>query len=459
MLDNGKILIIDDEPNLRILYTKLLSLEGFDVETASTGKQGLSLISKEQYRLVISDVKLPDISGLEILKTVKEDHPETEVIMITAYGKIKDGVEAIKTGAFDYVTKGDIDEDEFIFKVKNAFEKSLLRHEIKHLKGKVESKFGFSKISGRSKVILEAVDLARKVAETDATVLLLGETGTGKELFAHAIHNSSSRKNNTFVALNCSAIPKDLQESELFGYVKGAFTGAVKDKNGFFEEAHLGTIFLDEIGDISHETQAKLLRVLESGTFTKIGETKPVTVDVRIISATNKDLLSETENNNFRSDLYYRLNGFTIKLPSLSERTEDIEILANEFVKLYSGKSQIHVKYVSKEYIDKLKNYRWKGNIRELRNIIERSIILSKSETLTIDTLPVEFLPSEKSPLSVIQETDTSPANQINSLKEIEKNHILKIYSENNFNKTLTAEKLGIGSVTLYRKLKEYDVE
>ncbi|HMS63683.1 MAG TPA: sigma-54 dependent transcriptional regulator, partial [Ignavibacteria bacterium] len=380
-------------------------------------------------------------------------------IMITAYGKIKDGVEAIKTGAFDYITKGDIDEDEFIFKVKNAFEKSLLKHQIKNLKGKVESKFGFSRISGNTKVILNAVDLAKKVAETDAAVLLLGETGTGKELFAQAIHYSSSRKDNSFVALNCSAIPKDLQESELFGYVKGAFTGAVKDKKGFFEEAHLGTIFLDEIGDLSQETQAKLLRVLESGTFSKIGDAKTMNVDVRIISATNKDLLSETESHNFRSDLYYRLNGFTIKLPALNERIDDIEILANEFVKLYSGKSRIHVKNVSEEYIDKLKAYKWKGNIRELKNIIERSIILSGSETLTIDTLPAEFLSADESSLTVIQKNDNSTANQSISLKEIEKNHILKIYSENNFNKTLTAEKLGIGSVTLYRKLKEYDVE
>ncbi len=379
--------------------------------------------------------------------------------MITAYGKIKDGVEAIKTGAFDYITKGDIDEDEFIFKVKNAFEKSLLKHQIKNLKGKVESKFGFSRISGNTKVILNAVDLAKKVAETDAAVLLLGETGTGKELFAQAIHYSSSRKDNSFVALNCSAIPKDLQESELFGYVKGAFTGAVKDKKGFFEEAHLGTIFLDEIGDLSQETQAKLLRVLESGTFSKIGDAKTMNVDVRIISATNKDLLSETESHNFRSDLYYRLNGFTIKLPALNERIDDIEILANEFVKLYSGKSRIHVKNVSEEYIDKLKAYKWKGNIRELKNIIERSIILSGSETLTIDTLPAEFLSADESSLTVIQKNDNSTANQSISLKEIEKNHILKIYSENNFNKTLTAEKLGIGSVTLYRKLKEYDVE
>ena len=459
MKNSGKILLIDDEPNLRLLYSKLLSLEGFDITTASTGNEGLNLISKDQFRLVISDVKLPDISGMEILKIVKEDHPETEVIMITAYGKIKDGVEAIKTGAFDYITKGDIDEDEFIFKVKNAFEKSLLKHQIKNLKGKVESKFGFSRISGNTKVILNAVDLAKKVAETDAAVLLLGETGTGKELFAQAIHYSSSRKDNSFVALNCSAIPKDLQESELFGYVKGAFTGAVKDKKGFFEEAHLGTIFLDEIGDLSQETQAKLLRVLESGTFSKIGDAKTMNVDVRIISATNKDLLSETESHNFRSDLYYRLNGFTIKLPALNERIDDIEILANEFVKLYSGKSRIHVKNVSEEYIDKLKAYKWKGNIRELKNIIERSIILSGSETLTIDTLPAEFLSADESSLTVIQKNDNSTANQSISLKEIEKNHILKIYSENNFNKTLTAEKLGIGSVTLYRKLKEYDVE
>lgn len=459
MSSSGKILLIDDEPNLRILYSKLLSLEGFTVDSAATGREGLNLFSANQYNLVITDVKLPDINGLDILKSINADNPETEVIVITAYGNIKDGVSAIKSGAFDYITKGDIDEDEFLFKVNNAIEKSSLKYQVKHLKKIVESKFGFSRIIGNSDLINEAKELAKKVSVTDATVLLLGETGTGKELFAQAIHNASRRKDNSFVAINCSAIPKDLQESELFGYVKGAFTGALKDKKGFFEEADKGTIFLDEIGDMSQETQAILLRVLESGTFSKIGDTKSRKVDVRIISATNKDLLSETENHNFRGDLYYRLNGFTIKLPSLTERKEDIEILANEFVKVYSGKSQLFIKNVSGEFLEKLKNYEWKGNIRELKNVIERSIILSKSDTLTIDTLPNEFLNETKSVSKKTPEMNPPHDDQSENLKEIEKKHILKIYSENNFNKSVTAEKLGIGSVTLYRKLKEYNVD
>lgn len=451
MSNSESILIIDDEPNLRHLYSKLLSLEGYDIENASTGNEGLKILELKHFSLVITDIKLPDINGLLIIKKVKDSYPDTEVIAITAYGNIQDGVSAIKSGAFDYITKGDIDEDEFILKVKKAVEKATLKDQIKRLREQVDTKFGFSNILGGSKPILDAITLAKKVAATDNTVLLLGETGTGKELFAQAIHNASDRKDKAFIAINCSAIPKDLQESELFGYMKGAFTGALKDKKGLFEEADHGTIFLDEIGDMSPDTQAKLLRVLETKTISKVGDTKTKNIDVRIISATNKDLQSEIEKGLFRSDLYYRLNGFTIKLPSLNERADDIKILADEFIRSYSVKSKKTIPEVSADFMNKLLNYKWKGNIRELKNIIERAIILSESDVLTPDHLTPEFF-EDKTPLV------NSPSNNL-TLEQLEKEYILKILNESNHNKTLTAKKLGIGTVTLYRKLKEYGVD
>jgi len=449
MNNSDSILLIDDEPNLRILYSKLLSLEGFHVDTAENGNEGLSKLKHKEYSLIITDVKLPDIDGIEITEKIKSDFPDTEVIVITAYGNIQDGVTAIKSGAFDYITKGDTDEDEFIIKVKKALEKAGLRNQIKSLRKQVDSKFGFSKITGKSKSVLDAIELAKKVAATDTTVLLLGETGTGKELFAQAIHNAGNWRDKPFIAINCSAIPKDLQESELFGYVKGAFTGANKDKRGFFEEANGGTIFLDEIGDMSNDTQSKLLRVLETKSFSKVGDTKTKALDIRIISATNKDLQSEIEKGNFRNDLYYRLNGFSIQLPSLRERTEDIEILADEFVKIYSAKLQKNISNISERFIKKLKNYRWEGNIRELKNVIERAIILSNSETLDIETLPPEFFDNTSQKLI--------PENL--TLEELEKEYILKTLKKFNDNKTQTAKALGIGTVTLYRKLKEYGFE
>lgn len=452
MSNKGSILLIDDESNLRNLYSKMLSLEGFHVDNAANGKESIELVQDKFYNLIITDVKLPDINGLELLRKFKSDLPNTEIIVITAYGNIKDGVEAIKTGAFDYITKGDTDEDDFLNKVKKAVEKSGMKEQIKNLREFAESKFGFSKIIGSSKAINDALNLAKKVSATDATVLLLGETGTGKELFARAIHNSGKRSNNPFIAINCSAIPADLQESELFGYAKGAFTGAVNDKKGYFQEADKGTIFLDEIGELSFENQAKLLRVFETKSFSRVGDVKLISSDIRIISATNKDLLKETENGSFRKDLYYRINGFTINLPSLNERKEDISILAAEFVKVFSAKSKIKILKMSDEYLKKLTEYNWKGNIRELKNVIERSIILSASETLTPDSLPPEFFSQDDSSLTKI--TSEKP-----TLHELEKDYILKVYEECGFNKSETARKLDIGTVTLYRKLKSFNIE
>lgn len=447
MIEKKSVIIIDDEPSIRNLLSKILTLEGYTVTSFENSKKGLEEIENNFYNVALIDVILPDINGIQLTKLIKEKSADTEIIVMTAYATVRDGVDAVKNGAFDYIEKGK-DEDEIILKINQAAEKSSLKNKIKHLQNKIEKNSGFSALIGKSKLISEAIELAKKVSETDTTVLLLGETGTGKELFAQAIHNSSKRKNKPFVAINCSAIPKDLQESELFGYVKGAFTGAVKDKKGLFEEADSGTIFLDEIGDMNTETQAKFLRVLETNSFTKVGDTKTTNVDVRIISATNKDLKTEIEKGNFKNDLFYRLNTFAIYLPPLRERKDDLELLINNLLLNYNQKLGKNISSINKEALSKLKEYTFPGNIRELKNIIERAVVLAAGSELQADDLPEEIF-----------ESKTINENSSDTLKEIERQHILKTYAESNNNKTLTAEKLGIGSVTLYRKLKEYGIE
>lgn len=443
---NTKILIIDDEPQIRSLLEKILSLEGYDVSSAETATTGLDFLKRETFDIIITDVKLPDINGIRLTKDIKAAYPAAEIIVLTAYGQIKDGVEAMKNGAFDYIVKGGDGED-VLLSVQKAIEKLSLKNQIGNLKKRIDKTFTVDNIVTKSEPVKQALDHAQKVALTDSAVLLLGETGTGKELFAHLIHNLSSRKDKPFIAINCSAIPKDLQESELFGYVKGAFTGAAKDKKGFFEEAAEGTLFLDEAGDMSLDTQAKLLRFLETGKFIKVGDTKERNLNVRIISATNKDLKSDAEKGSFRKDLFYRLNSFIINLPPLRERKEDIEELAYFFLK-NSDKLKKNVTSISQEFMDRLKNYSWPGNIRELKNVIERAIILSESDTLTPNLLPKEFKGDQ-----AIEFNDGL------SLEQIEKKYILQIYNETKHNKTLTAKRLGIGSATLYRKLKEYGIE
>ncbi|MBK8551687.1 MAG: sigma-54-dependent Fis family transcriptional regulator [Ignavibacteria bacterium] len=444
MTDKRHVIIIDDEPNLRLLLERILSLEGYEVKSFETAEEGINSIENNFFHVALIDVILPDINGIQLTKMIKERSPETEIIVMTAFASIRDGIEAMRNGAYDYIEKGK-DEDEIILKVRQAFDKASLKTRINQLQSKVDKKFSFSSITGKAKSISAAIELAKKVADTNTTVLLLGETGTGKELFAQAIHEAGRRKDKAFIAINCSSIPKDLQESELFGYVKGAFTGAVKDKKGFFEAASGGTIFLDEIGDMSIETQSKLLRVLETSTFTKVGDTKNTHVDVRVISATNKDLKAEIEKGSFKNDLFYRLNTFTIELPSLRERKDDIELLINNFINNYNEKLKKSISKANPDFIAKLKEYTFPGNIRELKNIIERAMILCSESELTVEDLPEEIF-----------EIKSAGADHSESLKEIEKQHILKVYSENNHNKTITSEKLGIGSVTLYRKLKEF---
>ena len=446
------ILIIDDEEKIRTLLSRIISLEGFDVSQASDLKNAKKRLEMSEFDVVISDVKLPDGSGVEFSRIIKEKHPATEVILLTAYGNIPDGVQAIKNGAFDYITKGD-DNNKIIPLVYKAVEKVALNKRVIQLEKQLGDKLSFDNIIGKSKTIQSAIDSAKKVAVTDATVLLTGETGTGKEVFAQAIHNASNRAKHNFIAINCSAFSKELLENELFGHKAGAFTGAVKDTKGIFEEANNGTVFLDEIGEMALDLQAKLLRVLESGEFLKVGDNKPTKINVRIIAATNRDLQTEIENGNFREDLYYRINIFNIQLPPLRERVVDIEELAKYFLVKFSQKAGKKMIAISPDYVEALKQHSWKGNIRELRNIIERSLILSDNEELKVESLPSEF----QSPSSSNSQFSTKPLSAF-ELASAEKIHIQKVLNYANGNKTKTAELLGIALTTLYRKIEEYQL-
>jgi two-component system NtrC family response regulator len=444
----NSVLIIDDEEKIRTLLTRIIGLEGFDVYEAANCKIALKKMDQLEPDVVLCDVKLPDGNGVQLVKEIKEKFPLTEIILLTAYGNIADGVQAIKNGAFDYITKGD-DNNRIIPLLHRAIEKATLAKRVRQLEKQVSNKYSFDNIMGTSPFILQAVSLAKKVAATDTTVLLLGETGTGKEVFAQAIHEAGNRNTKAFVAINCSAFSRELLESELFGHKAGAFTGAVKDKKGLFEEASAGTIFLDEIGEIPIELQARLLRVLETGEFIKVGDTKTIKVNVRIIAATNRNLQEEIKEEKFRSDLFYRLSTFQISLPSLKERIEDIESLANYFILVFADKTNKAIPVMQKEYINALKHYRWPGNIRELKNVIERSVILEDAGELTLESLPFEMRAVSQSSSSIMSAFD---------LSSVEKLHIQKVLNYTKGNKTEAARLLNIGLTTLYRKIEEYRI-
>lgn len=441
----SKILIIDDEEKLRSLLARLLKLEGYAISEAGNLKAAKKAIETDEPDVILCDVKLPDGNGVDFIAEIKKKHPFLEIILLTAYGNIPDGIQAMKNGAFDYITKGD-DNDKIIPLLSKAMEKVQLQKRVQQLENLVGKKYSFDSIIGKSKAIQAAIALAQKVAPTDATVLLLGETGTGKEVFAQAIHNASSRAAKSFIALNCGAFTKDLLESELFGYKAGAFTGAIKDKKGLMEEANGGTLFLDEIGEMPFDLQSKLLRVLETSEFIKVGDTKSIKVNVRIIAATNRNLPKQVSKNEFREDLYYRLNVFTINLPSLRERKEDIPLLAAYYTKFFIAKSNSKISGISKEALKVLEAHTWKGNIRELRNVIERAVILRGADLITPETLPYEM-----------QHNSDGVTNSLD-LSAMEKKHIQSVLQYARGNKTEAARLLNIGLTTLYRKMEEYGI-
>ncbi len=439
----ANILIIDDEIKLCSLLARIIELEGYRVFQSHTGKEGLKILTQEDIHVVISDVKLPDINGIELVKAIKERKPYAEVINLTAFGTIQDGVNAIKNGALDYIIKGD-DNDKILPLISKAADKAMLQLKVYQLQNKIKKQFGFENIIGNSKTMHRALELAKKVSATDTTVLLLGETGTGKEVFAQAIHYNSTRNNQNFVAVNCSSFGKELLESELFGHKAGAFTGALKDKKGLFEEADGGTLFLDEIGEMNIDLQANLLRVIETGQFIKVGDTKTSKINVRLIAATNRNLQEAIEKGTFREDLFYRLSVFQIVLPSLNDRKDDIHLLANYYLKEFAGKTNQKISGIEPDFIKSLENHKWKGNVRELKNIIERSVIMCEENILKADLLPMDFYFNQDNRASAFD------------LASVEKNHIRKILLYTKGNKTETASLLNIGLTTLYRKIEEY---
>jgi two-component system, NtrC family, response regulator len=438
----GNILIVDDEEGLRKLLTRIIGLEGFHIDEAGTLKQAADTLKRKQIDVVLCDVKLPDGNGVDFVKEVKSKYPLIEIILLTAYGNIPDGVQAIKNGGFDYITKGN-DNDRIIPLLYQAMDK-VVAEKKSAIKIKEKDTSHFNDIIGSSYKIEQAITLAKKIAPTDTNVLLLGETGTGKEIFANAIHTNSKRAAKPFIAINCSAFTKDLLEGELFGHKAGAYTGATKDKKGLIELAHEGTLFLDEIGEMNIDLQAKLLRVIENGEFIKLGDIRTTTVNVRIIAATNRDLAKSVANGDFREDLYYRLNVFTIQLPPLRERIEDLPLLANYFLEYFANKENKHLLQFSKDAMNLLKQHTWKGNIRELKNVIERATILTETSEILPQHLPYD-----------IQKQDRSSAENL-SLASVEKNHIRRVLQYTKGNKTRAAECLGIGLTTLYRKIEEY---
>lgn len=440
-----EILIVEDNQSVRKVISNLLLKSGYHVEAVENGIAAIDKLQERYFDLVITDYKMEPMNGMELLHKIKGSWPGTEVIMMTAFGSIESSVEAIKGGAFDYITKPF--ENEALLALVNKLVEEKRRHrELRNLVSSIRKQSEFDTIIGESKVILHIMDLVRRAARTDSTILIYGESGTGKELIAKSIHELSPRNDNAFMAINCGAIPENLQESELFGHVRGSFTTAHADKKGLLEVADGGTIFLDEIAEMSASTQVKLLRFLEDNELRRVGENITRKVDVRLIAATNKNLDEEIEKGSFRSDLYYRINVIPLRTPPLRQRKEDIPLLAEHFIQKYNPQPG-GIKKISKRAMAMLTNYDWPGNIRELENIIQRAIALSTDT----DEITPEFLPE-----NLTERDSNNHSEQTNTLLQVEKEVILKTLRRMNGNKRKTAEELGISKATLWRKLKRF---
>ena len=444
------VLAIDDEQLVRWSIEKLLSKEGYEVVSVGTGAEGLLKIKEGMPDIILLDMKLPDIEGMEILRTIKKDNSELPVIMITAYGSIDSAVNAIKAGAFDYIVKP-FDAEKLKLTVNRAIELFKLKNELEIFKDKINNKYGFYRIIAESDEMKKAIDIARRLAESETTVLIQGESGTGKELFARAIHYESTRKDRPFIDLNCSALPVHLIESELFGYEKGAFTDAKTSKKGMFELADRGTLFLDEIGDMDLSTQSKVLRVLETKNFKRLGGTKDIRVDVRIISATNKELKKLVENNSFREDLYYRINVVPLVIPPMRNRKQDIPLLIDYFISAMSKELKKEITGIDKDAVRYFLQYNWPGNVRELKNIIERMILLTNDAVLKKESVPIEL----------VESSENSGADQYSTMEldKVEKELIMKALALADGNQTRAAKALSISRDTLRYRMKKYNVK
>jgi two-component system NtrC family response regulator len=445
------ILVVDDDESLRRVTELQLEEAGYEVVTAASGEQALRILEDQSFPLVITDFKMPGLSGMDLLKAVRKSFPQTSVLMITAFGTVHSAVEAMKAGAYDYITKP-IDYEELVLVVNRAMEHQQLVEEVQHLRTNLDKKYGFESIIGHSKALLMVLEMASRVAPRDSTVLIRGETGTGKELLAHAIHQNSARKSAPFVTINCGAIPRDLLESELFGHVRGSFTGAFTPKRGKVETADGGTLFLDEIGELPLELQVKLLRLIQYGEIEKLGATASETVDVRIIAATHRNLQTLIEDGSFREDLFYRLAVIPLELPPLRERPDDIpELVEHLFLKAKQKHNLDHLKLPA-HLIPYFCGYRWPGNIRELENIIERLTVLSRADEITVNELP-EFLRREKPGYEAAM--FELPPHGI-SLEGVEKELILRALKKFDWNQTKAAAFLDISRRTLIYRMEKY---
>lgn len=451
-----RILIIDDHDDFNQKICSGLESEGYHSEIACDGEYALKLLDEKKFHLVISEIKIPHIDGLEILSNVKSIYPETAFIVMTACGSIETAVNAMKMGACDYITKP-FHFDEMLLLVKKVFEKQGLANEIKHLRNEVQTRYSFGNIIGKNIRMQEVYQLISDVAETDATVLIRGETGTGKELVAKSIHFNSRRKNKVFVSLNCGALPETLLESELFGYEKGAFTGAMRQKIGKFEYADGGTVFLDEVGDLSPTTQIKLLRVLQERVIERVGGNDEIHVDVRIIAATHKDLEDEVENGRFREDLYYRLNVVPIWLPPLRERKEDMLLLTKHFLSKCSQLLRKEITIISQEVINEMMSYDWPGNVRQLENLIERAIIMAKGNAIThIDLSNNKKIKKAESSNAVLAEFLPFKKSKDRLIKDYEREYFVNLLRKNKGNITQTSKISQVDIKTIRRKMEEY---
>ena len=452
-----RILIVDDEEGLRKVLSLLLKKEGYQVDTASGGTEALEHLDRDVYDAVISDIKMPGMSGIELLKNVKARDPQLPVIIMTAFASVDTAIEAVNQGAFHYFVKQTKNE-EIKLVVRRALEMGRLRAENKFLKHELKKTLTPRPIIGASPRIQEVFETVRKVAKADSTVLLCGESGTGKELFARQIHQWSKRAGGPFVSINCGALPENLLESELFGHVRGSFTGAVKDKEGLFQVARGGSFFLDEVGETSQAIQVKLLRILQEREIIPVGGSKPVKVDVRVVAATNADLEREVERGNFRADLFYRLNVIPVTLPPLRERREDIPLLVAHFLQQYCEVSERPLLDLSDEAMHLLTQYAWPGNVRELENVIERGVILEEGDRLTAASLP-ERLRAQPAPPAEGGSTPSSGRNLTGTLEDVEREYMMKVLEVTGWQKKKASTILGINSSTLYRKIQRYGLE
>lgn len=444
------VLVVDDEKNIRQGLGKALEMDGYDVLLAENGQEALTLLSQDEVDLIVADLRMPKISGEELLKRVVETHPTVPVIILTGHGTIETAVQAMRDGAFDFLTKP-VNLDRLSLLAKRALSTRELVLQHRAMQEELDNRRRFSNIIGKSPAMKRVYDVVNQVAPTKASVLITGESGVGKELIADAIHNMSNRKDKPFIKVHCAALSESLLESELFGHEKGAFTGAVARKRGRFELAHTGTIFLDEIGEINQSLQIKILRVLQEKTFERVGGEVTLEVDVRIVSATNKDLRSEIENGGFREDLFYRLNVVNIDIPPLRERKEDIPLLVSAFIKEFATENEKPVEGIDPKARGLLYNYSWPGNVRELRNCIESAVVMAKGTIITADDLPPSITSDLDGGFIRIPTGST--------MAEAEAEIIRSTLNANNGNKSRTAETLGIGRKTLHRKIAEYHIE